>query len=98
MDRKQTAAVLHANAEEIRALGVKRLALFGSQLRGDARADSDIDLLVDFDREHALSLIDVAKLRLRLSDLLGHPVDLVQRDHLKTHLRDAILAEAQDIL
>ena len=91
-------AILRAHADELRALGVTRLALFGSCLRGDAREDSDIDLLIDLDPEHELSLIDFADLRLRLSDLLGREVDLVQRDKLKPHLREAILAEARDVV
>jgi uncharacterized protein len=91
-------AILRDHADELRALGVIRLALFGSCLRGDARDDSDIDLLIDLDPDHELSLIDFADLRLRLSDLLGREVDLVQRDKLKPHLRDAILAEARDVV
>ena len=91
-------AILRAHADELRGRGVTRLALFGSCLRGDAREDSDIDLLVDLDPAHELSLIDFADLRLRLSDLLGRDVDLVLRDKLKTHLRDAILAEARDVV
>ena len=67
-------------------------------MRDDAGEDSDIDLLVDLDPEHRISLIDFADLRLHLSDLLGRDVDLVLRDKLKPHLRDAILAEARDVL
>ena len=78
-----------------------RLALFGSLLVDDvrsAREDSDIDLLVDLDPEHELSLVDFVELRLHLSDILGREVDLVLRDRLKPHLREAILAEARDVL
>jgi predicted nucleotidyltransferase len=98
MSRDETIAVLRAHADELRSRGVTRLALFGSDLRGDERPDSDIDVLVDFDPSRDLSLIDVAELRLRLSDLLGRQVDLVQRDRLKPHLREAIVAEARDVL
>lgn len=98
MKRERTIETLRAHADEIRAMGVVRLALFGSNLRGDSRDDSDIDLLVDLDAERHLSLIDFAALRLRLCDLLGGEVDLVQRDQLKPFLRDAIIEEARDIL
>ena len=81
----QTIKTLQAHADELRAMGVMRLALFGSNLRGDARPDSDIDLLVDFDAERHPSLVDFAELR-------------VQRSHLKPFLRSAILDEARDIL
>ena len=98
MDRDKTAAILRSHEKELRARGVKRLALFGSILRGDGRPDSDIDLLVDLDSACQLSLIDFAELRLRLCEVLGRDVDLVNRDCLKPFLRDAIIAEARDVL
>jgi len=97
-DSETTIRTLQAHAAELRALGVERLALFGSTLRGDAGPHSDVDLLVDFDRSRELSLVDYAELRLRLCDLLGRDVDLVQRSHLKPFLRDAILSEARAVL
>lgn len=93
-----TILTLKKHADELRARGVAHLALFGSSLRGDARPDSDVDLLVDFDRSRDLSLVDYAELRLRLCELLGREVDLVQRSHLKPFLRDAILSEARAVL
>jgi predicted nucleotidyltransferase len=48
LTRRQTFDVLIASEPEIRALGVSRLALFGSVLRDQARPDSDVDLLVQF--------------------------------------------------
>ena len=101
MQREQAIAILKAHAAELRARGVIRLALFGSLLVDDvrsAREDNDIDLLVDLDPEHELSLVDFVELRLHLSDILGREVDLVLRDRLKPHLREAILAEARDVL
>ena len=97
-DSDETIRTLQAHADELRALGVTRLALFGSISRDDARADSDVDLLVDFDRSRHLSLIDYAEVRLRLCELLGREVDLVQRSHLKPFLREAILDEARAVL
>jgi predicted nucleotidyltransferase len=91
-------ATLRARAEEIRARGVTRLSLFGSTVRDQAADDSDVDLLVDLDPDRRLSLIDFAALRLYLADVLGCDVDVAQRQTLKPRIRDAILAEAQDIL
>ena len=48
MTRDQAIRRLLAAEAEIRALGVNRLALFGSELRGEARPDSDVDILVEF--------------------------------------------------
>ena len=98
IDSEATIQTLQAHADELRARGVVQLALFGSSLRGEARPDSDVDLLVDFDRSRNLSLVDYAEIRLRLCDLLGRDVDLVQRSHLKPFLRDAILSEARAVL
>lgn len=98
MQGDEVIAILRAHADELRARGVIRLALFGSCLRDDAHEESDIDVLVDLDPGRELSLIDFADLRLRMNELLGHEVDLVLRDKLKPYLRGEILAEARDVL
>lgn len=58
---------------------VHRLDLFGSVLRSDFRADSDIDILVEFDAETSISLLDHEAMRLELCHLVGREVDLVSR-------------------
>ena len=98
MRRDETIEKLKTHAEELRSRGVTRLCLFGSVLRNESTPDSDVDLLVDLDPDQRMSLIDFAELRLRLGDILGHEVDLVRRDGLKPYLKDAILAEARDVL
>jgi predicted nucleotidyltransferase len=71
--------------------GVKKAALFGSQVRGDATATSDIDILVELDE--GLSLLDVIGLKLDIEDSLGRRVDLVEYSMLKPALKDRILKE-----
>jgi hypothetical protein len=82
---------------EIRSLGVERLALFGSVLRGEARPDSDVDVLVEF----APGVKSFDRL-LALSDLLeerfGRRVEVVTMEALSPFLGPRILAEAQDVL
>lgn len=73
---------------------MKSLKFFGSVVRGEARADSDIDILVEFSRP--IGLLAFVRLKNRLSELLGRPVDLVTPDALKPPLRDGILSEAQN--
>ena len=97
LTRELTVERLAASESEIRALGVERLALFGSVLRNDARCDSDVDFLVQFspgaktfDRFLALSEL--------LEERLGHRVELVTREALSPFLGPRILAEAQDVL
>ena len=69
----------------------QRIAVFGSIVRGDMHADSDIDFLVDFDADYALP--DQLGLIADLGDLLGRRVDVVERDNLREELAPNILAE-----
>ncbi len=97
MDQEEAVKILRAREEDIRARGVKRLAIFGSTVRGDARPASDVDLLVEVDRTRRFSLIDHAGLLLYLSEILGCEADLAMRDNLKPFLKDNILAEAVEV-
>ena len=90
-EHKLTAAVA------VRALGVIRLALFGSVLREQVRADSDLDVLVQFasgaktyDRFFALSEL--------LERCLSRRVELVTTEALSPFIGPRILAEAEDVL
>lgn len=75
---------------------IRRLALFGSQLKGTARPDSDIDLLVEFDPEHLPGLLGIAGMELELSDLLGgRKVDLRTAGDLSRHFRDEVVRTAE---
>jgi uncharacterized protein len=88
---------LSACASEIRALGVVRLALFGSVLRGEASAESDVDLLVEFSAG-AKSFDTFMALADLLEDRLGRAVELVTLEALSPHIGPKILAEAKDVL
>lgn len=95
--RDETFRLLLAAEADIRQLGVRRLALFGSVIRGEARPDSDVDLLVEFapeqksfDRFMALSEL--------LERILGHPVELVTIESRSPFIGPHILAEAADVL
>ena len=97
LTREHVMARLIEAEAEIRALGVARLALFGSVLRNDARADSDVDFLVQFSPggksyEHFLALSDLLEAR------LGRRVELVTTEALSPFVGPRILAEAQDVL
>ena len=71
--------------------GVRRAALFGSQVRGNASGTSDIDILVELDE--SLSLLDVIGLKLDIEDSIGRKVDLVEYSMLKPALKDRIIKE-----
>ena len=85
---------LRAHESELRAAGVVRLSLFGSTARGEARSDSDIDLLAAFDDARPLSLLDVIRIENQISDLLGHAVDLIEEGTLKPRVRQSVDREA----
>jgi predicted nucleotidyltransferase len=85
--------ILRGHQTELRQAGVKSLKLFGSMVRDEARPESDIDILVEFSRP--VGLLAFVRLKERLSELLGRPVDLVTPEALKPALRAGILDEAQ---
>ena len=72
-----------------------RLSLFGSQLKGTAQANSDIDLLVEFEPDHIPGLLGVAGMEIELSDLLGRKVDLRTARDLSRHFRDDVIRSAE---
>ena len=82
---------LHAFCQANR---IRRLRLFGSVLHGDARADSDVDLLVEFEPDAEVSLFDMVRLERELAELMGRRVDLRTPAELSRHFRDEVLAEA----
>ena len=96
-DKAEALARLGEAESELRTLGVRGLALFGSFARDDARPDSDVDLLVDFaiGRKTFDGFMALAAF---LEELLGRRVELVTRDALSPHLGPRILREAEDVL
>ena len=81
----------------IRRLGVRRLALFGSVLRNEARPDSDVDVLVEFAPaektfDRFMALADL------LEETLEHSVEVVTTESLSPFIGPHILAEARDVL
>lgn len=80
MTKDEATRILRKHAAEIRARAVTRLALFGSVVRDEAGQTSDVDVLVDIDRDAKFSLLDRSGLRLYLCDILGAEADLTMRD------------------
>ena len=76
--------------------GVSKAALFGSVVKDQIRADSDIDILVEIEKD--ISLLDFVGLKLELEQVLKTDVDVVEYDTIKPLLREAILKEQQVIL
>ena len=97
LTRDEAIRRLHTVESEIRRLGVRRLALFGSVLRNEARPDSDVDVLVEFAPtektfDRFMALADL------LEDTLEHRVEVVTTESLSPFIGPHILAEATDVL
>ncbi|MGZ8381055.1 MAG: nucleotidyltransferase family protein [Nitrospira sp.] len=97
LTRDEAIQRLQTVESEIRRLGVRRLALFGSVLRNEARPDSDVDVLVEFTPtaktfDHFMALADL------LEDTLERRVEVVTTESLSPFIGPHILAEATDVL
>ena len=73
---------------------ILRLSLFGSALRSDFSSDSDVDVLVEFEKGHEPGFAFFA-LQDELSDLIGHRVDLNTPNFLSRYFRGQVMQEAQ---
>ena len=84
-------------ADLCKRYAVARLEVFGSSARGDFRADSDIDLLVEFRPGQRVGLLHLIGLQLELQKLFGVAVDLIPRGGLKPAIRDRVLRDAREL-
>ena len=91
MRRDNAILIITNHRESLNDLGVKSLNLFGSVARDEARPDSDIDLLVEFDNPKGL--FQLLQVKFYLEDLLACSVDLGTEQALREHARTAILKE-----
>ncbi len=85
-----------AIARILREHGVTRGSLFGSFVRGEQHAESDVDLLIE--PPSGATLLDLARLEIALEDALGRHIDLVTFDELLPALRDRVLREQETLL
>jgi hypothetical protein len=97
LSKNQVFEIIGRLEAEIRALGVSRLAVFGSVARGEARPDSDVDILVQFSLGSKTFGRFLALCEL-LEANLGRRVELVTTEALSPFIGSRILAEAQDVI
>jgi len=93
MRKEQAIAIIQQHWTELRERHhVAGLAVFGSVARDEAGPESDVDVLVTFDRQ--VGLFELAALQMYLEDILGRKVDLGTPDALRPELRENVLQEA----
>ena len=86
--------ILKENNIQIRKrFGIKSIGIFGSRARGDNTEKSDLDILVEFEEEKELGLIEFMDIEDYLSELFGIKVDLVERSALKPRIGSVIMRE-----
>lgn len=94
MDRDQVIATIRPLLPDLRrGCAVKSLYLFGSVSRGESRADSDVDVLVEFEDGAKVTLFTLADVHARLTDALGCKVDVGTLSSLRPRLRPQVERE-----
>jgi predicted nucleotidyltransferase len=94
MNRAEALETLRRSEPALRSRGVRHAALFGSVARGNSRADSDIDIMVEIDPDVRMTVFDYVDLKEYIAGLFEGPVDVVNRDALKSYVRPAATADA----
>lgn len=97
MDRDAVIDILRANEMELRRLGVRHAALFGSVARGESHAGSDLDVMIEIDEGAVRDVFDYVGVIHFIGDLFPVTVDVANRRMLKAHVkpdaeRDAVHA------
>jgi predicted nucleotidyltransferase len=90
---EEVLATLRAHESELRRMGVSHVAVFGSVARGEARAESDIDVLVELDEDRPMGIFEYARVKLYINEILNGAGDVVNRRTLKPLLRESILSD-----
>lgn len=82
------------HSDELKAYGVKKVGIFGSFVRSSQHAKSDIDILVEFDK-NSKTFDNYMELKFYLESLFRHKVDLVIKDALKARIKREVLSDVK---
>ena len=94
MNSSEALETLRRSEPALRRRGVKHVALFGSVARGNHRPDSDIDIMIEIDPDARITVFDYVDLKEYIAGLFNAPVDVVNRESLKSYVRPAAVADA----
>ena len=92
MNSSEAIETLRRSERSLRERGVVHAALFGSVARGDNRSDSDVDIMVEIDPDVRMTVLDYVDLKEYIAGLFDGPVDVVNHDALKSHIRPSATA------
>lgn len=92
MNSSEALETLRRSEHALRVRGVTHVALFGSVARGNHRPDSDIDIMIEIDPDARITVY--VDLKEYIAGLFDKPVDVVNREGLKSHVRPAAVADA----
>lgn len=90
MTLDQALATLRQAEPALRGKGVRHAGVFGSTARGDRRADSDVDILVDFDPDAVVTIYDYVAVRTDIASLFKGKADVIDRAGLKPSLKQPV--------
>ncbi len=82
-------------AEFCRKNRIRKLSVFGSAIRDQLGPDSDIDLLVEFEKDHTPGLFSIIRMEMELAEILGRKVDVRTAEDLSRYFRDEVVQNAR---
>ncbi|PJG50145.1 DNA polymerase III subunit beta [Bradyrhizobium forestalis] len=94
MNGPDAIAILRQFELALRERGVLHAALFGSVARGESHSGSDVDIMVEIDPDARITVFDYVELKEYIAKLFDEPVDVVNRDCLKSYVAPAAKTDA----